>query len=73
MLNGIPYHEECTHGPDYKPLYGNIDSWTRGCQPVPTMTEERVRQIVREEIESKLRQFDEILKDRIERGLGVRP
>lgn len=45
----LPYHVECTHGP----------SW----QTAPT--EDRVRQIVRDEIER--------LKDQIEHGLGVRP
>jgi len=49
-LNGNPYHEECTHGPDYKPQYygGNVQDWAKGVAP---LTENDVRRIVREEIE----------------------
>jgi hypothetical protein len=58
-LNGSAYHEECTHGPHWQPRYYGT------AQPAPALTEEGVRQIVREEIER--------LKDQIEHGLGVRP
>jgi len=68
-LGGVPYHEECTRGPGYQPrTYGTgygLGPPSQGCIPIPTMTEERVRKIVREEIER--------LKDQIEGGLGVRP
>ncbi len=54
---GIAYHEECTHGPDYQHPYYAL--------PVQALTEQRVRTIVREEIER--------LKDQIEAALGARP
>jgi hypothetical protein len=58
-LNGIPYHEECTHGPSYQPQ--TYQTYGRFVE----LTEVQVRQIVREEIER--------LKDQIEAALGVRP
>jgi len=37
---GVAYHPECCHGPDYgKNIY-----------PAPVLTEERIRQIIREEL-----------------------
>jgi hypothetical protein len=41
------YHEECTRGPSYLPGYYNA----MGCTPYVPLTEDRVRQIVREELE----------------------
>jgi len=63
-LGDVPYHEECTHGPDYRRSYygGNVSDWAKGVAP---LSEQDVRRIVREEIER--------LKDQIEGGLGVRP
>jgi hypothetical protein len=59
FLNTRPYHEECTHGPGWRPqCYGSS-------QPALALSEDGIRQIIREEIEH--------LKDEIERGLGVRP
>jgi hypothetical protein len=43
------YHDECTRGPGYSPnYYGSM-----GCTPFVPLTEDRVRQIVREEIERR--------------------
>jgi len=64
QVGGLCYHEECTHGPDYRPRYygGNVSDWAKGVVP---LSEQDVRRIVREEVER--------LKDQIEAGLGVRP
>jgi len=63
-VNDLPYREECTHGPDYRPTYygGNVSDWAKGVAP---LSAEDVRRIVREEIER--------LKDQIEAALGARP
>ena len=54
------YHEECTRGPGYTPpTYGpNPAMHWLGTLPVPALTEERVRQIAREEIAARLRGID---------------
>jgi hypothetical protein len=45
------YHEECTRGPGWQTQYwGGYPSGTPAVVP-PLLTEERVRQIVREELE----------------------
>ena len=43
MLNNVPYHEECTHGPSYQ---RQVDA----PRPTVILTENRVREIVRQEM-----------------------
>lgn len=45
-LGSFPYHEECTRGPTYHANYYR----DMGCMPYVPLTEDRVRQIVREEL-----------------------
>jgi hypothetical protein len=44
----VPYHAECTMPPQ-TPRYAPMPAWP-GCEPLVPMTEQRVREIVREEL-----------------------
>ena len=49
-INDAYYHDECTHCPEWvRATYAPTPS-IPGCVPVETMTEERIREIIREEL-----------------------
>jgi hypothetical protein len=52
-FSGAPYHAECVGpppNPNGPPIYYSPMQPRPGCQPLPQLTEEDVRRIVREEL-----------------------